>query len=154
MNETVDYSNQEVIIPAFPNMRTAFVSNEYTDQLEHRINTHTDIERNYDRAIRHAQSHAKMVEYRELMNSTILAREELIALKSFIEECIKLRNEDDMHNNVGRFCTIPGDIKSRQWQVVFPMQRDDRGWRTYLIRKVNQADVFKVVSLIQMTQMY
>lgn len=147
------YLDQNVIIEAIPGMRTAYVSNEYTDDLRSRIKLNEETEQNYIFGITHATTYTRRAELMRLRRFTVEARNNHIKLLEFIEECIELRR-DDLHNNVNRFCTTPGDRKPRQWRVVFAMQRDDKGWPQYLVRKVNSSDEFKVVSMIKMMDLY
>jgi hypothetical protein len=147
------YLDQNVIIEAIPGMRTAYVSNEFTDDLKARIRLNEETEQNYFFAIIHAQTYAKRAEYMRLRRYTVECRINHVKLLHFIEGCIELKT-DDMHNNVNRFCTIPGDRKPRQWRVVFAMQRDEKRWAQYLVRNIRNSDEFRVVSLIQMMDLY
>ncbi len=152
-NEPKRYDDQVVIIEALPGMRTVFTSNEYVEQLESRIALVEETERHYIRAIALASTYFQRAKYMRERRITAIKRLYLIEIKMFIEAAMAQRNED-LHNNINRYCTIPGDRKPRQWRVVFAMQRDEKGWPTYLVRKVNDPDVFKVVSMIQMTNLY
>lgn len=155
MGKTLEpiYLDQNVIIQAIPGITTAYVSNEYTDALSARIALCEQTIANYDFAIIHAQSYSQRAEYMSNKRMAVQRRNELMRLLTFINECIANKN-DDLHNNVNRFCSIPGDRKPRQWRVVFAMQRDEKGWPTYLVRNVRDCDEFRVVSMIQMTNLY
>lgn len=147
------YLDQNVIIEAIPGMRTAWVSNEYIEALEARIILTEKTEQNYVRAIERATSYFKRAEYMRLRRMTVAKRLELTQLKMFIDAAMSDRNPD-LHNNVNRFCTIPGDRKPQQWRVVFAMSRDEKGWPRYLVRNIRNCDEFRVVSMIEMTNLY
>ena len=147
------YLDQNVIIHAIPGIMTAYISNEYTDSLEARIAMCEKTIANYDFGIIHAQSYSQRAERMANKRMAVQRRNELTALLTFINDCISKKN-DDLHNNVNRWCSIPGDRKPRQWRVVFAMQRDEKGWPTYLVRNIIDCDVFRVVSMIQMTNLY
>lgn len=147
------YLDQNVIIRAYPAITMAYVSNEYTDQLQGRIELAESTIANYDFAITHAQSYSRRAECMANKRMAVATRNKLTQLKKFIEECIEQKN-NDLHNNINRFCSIPGDRKPRQWRVVFAMTRDEKGWPRYLVRSTVDSDEFRVVSIIQMTNMY
>jgi hypothetical protein len=147
------YLDQNVIIQAIPGITTAYVSNEYTDALEARIALCEKTIKGYDRGIATAQSYSRRAECMANKRMAVIRRNELTALLKFITECIELKN-DDLHNNINRFCTIPGDRKPRQWRVVFAMQRNDKGWPQYLVRSIRDCDEFRVVSMIDMMNLY
>ncbi|MGW5054745.1 hypothetical protein [Actinokineospora sp. NPDC004072] len=54
----------------------------------------------------------------------------------------------DRFNNVGRFCSIPGDVRSRRWRVY----RAVSGWR-YMVRNVDTGR-FRVVQHRAMSSVY
>jgi hypothetical protein len=147
------YLDQVVIIQAIPGITTAYVSNEYTDALAERIALNEKTEQNYVRAIDNALSYAQKAEFMRLRRLTVQARKDLIELLGFIATAIELKN-DDLHNNINRYCSIPGDRKPRQWRVVFAMQRDEKGWPQYLVRNIRDCDEFRVVSMIDMMNLY
>lgn len=153
MTELMDYTDQDVIIRAIPGIALRFNSNEYVDHLAGRIKTCEETIKNYEVAIRRAQYYSQKSNLTNQQNQTITHCLALKNLKAFIEEAMSKRNED-LNNNIGRHCSIPGDTVSRQWTVVFAMERDSRGWPQYLVRNVHDLDSFKVVSMIHMTNLY
>lgn len=61
----------------------------------------------------------------------------------------------DMFNNVGRHCSIPGDGNSRprRWQVRAAVKRNADGWTRYLVKNVDTGR-FRVVPLRDMHSLY
>lgn len=153
MTELTDYTDQEVIIRAIPGLALKFNSNEYIDHLASRIKTCEETEKNYEVAIGRAQYYSQKSDLTNQQHQTMTHRIALMELKKFIEDAMALRNPD-LNNNIGRICNIPGDREPRQWTVVFAMKRDDRGWPQYLVRNRFDADTFRVVSMLHMTNLY
>jgi hypothetical protein len=147
------YLDQNVIIEAIPGLRTAYVSNEYVEALESRIILCEKTAEYYRRAITISRSYFERAKNMRELRLTLIHILQLSQLKMFIDAAMSQRNED-LHNNVNRYCSIPGDRKPRQWRVVFAMTRDEKGWPRYLVRSIRDCDEFRVVSMIQMTNLY
>ena len=153
MTELIEYTDQVVVIPAVPGITLKYNTNEYTDHLAGRIALTEETIKNYTFAIVHARTYAERASMQSEQRIAITLRTKLIELKAFIDDAMSKRN-DDLNNYINRMCSIPGDTALRQWRIMFAMERDAKGWPQYLVRNVNDADRFMVVSMIQMTNLY
>lgn len=150
-----DYRDQVAIIHAIPGVHTVFVTNEYTELLQHEIDKAALLIRTYkDKAVL-ATNYFKRVEWLRLARVT---RERAIkkqSLLDFLTMCIE-NKIDDPHNNINRYCNVigVGDKKPREWRVVFAMQRNDKGWIQYLLRNTRDTDRFIIADQTRMVSLY
>lgn len=59
----------------------------------------------------------------------------------------------DLHNNVGRCASLPGDSNARQWRIEVPLQRRGEGTTNYIVRNVTSGR-YRVVKLTDMGSLY
>jgi hypothetical protein len=59
----------------------------------------------------------------------------------------------DLHNNVGRCASLPGDSNARQWRVETPLRARGEGTTNYIVRNVTSGR-YRVVALTEMGSLY
>lgn len=59
----------------------------------------------------------------------------------------------DLHNNVGRCASLPGDSNARQWRVETPLWVPGEGTTNYIVRHV-VSGAYRVVPLNGMGSLY
>lgn len=59
----------------------------------------------------------------------------------------------DLHNNIGRCASLPGDSNARQWRVETPVKASGVGTTHYIVRNVTTGG-YRVVSLFDMGSLY
>lgn len=151
--ERTDYRDQVPAIYAIPGVHTVWVSNEYSDDLKARIARTHKVEKGFLYIIEHAQTYSQRAEAMKNRRIVVAKRNHLMKTLKFIEAAIAMRVED-IHNNINRFCSVPGDKEPRSWRVVFSVGRNEKNWPQYLVRHIRNSDEFRIVSLPQMMNLY
>lgn len=59
----------------------------------------------------------------------------------------------DLHNNVGRCASLPGDANARLWRVETPLLMHGAGTTHYIVRHTSKG-TYRVVSLFDMGDLY
>lgn len=59
----------------------------------------------------------------------------------------------DLHNNVGRCASLPGDTNARQWRIETPLRARGEGTTNYIVRNMTSGR-YRVVSLTDMGSLY